>query len=303
MTEKCSPPPTILPSQKRVIAIGDLHGDWKALISCLKLAKLVDRDLNWCAQPPSTKVIQLGDQLDRGGRNCSSDTDEASELKIFNYLDKLHSQATQVGGGVFSLLGNHELMNVRGDMRFTTPMSQKDFGNSLEDRIDAFKPGGYMAKRMACTRNIIMKVGSFLFVHGGYLPNHGQLSLGEINRIMREYLLGNVYLSQQKYFDDLYLKESSLLWTRRLSGKKPQCGQLNKVFEQLNLNGLVVGHTPQENGIQSSCYQKLWKIDTGMSGAFCRRNPNYQVLEILDDGQANSLNNFKPIRILSSEET
>ena len=76
----------------------------------------------------------------------------------------------------------------------------------------------------------------------------------------------------------------------------------DKVFEQLNLNGLVVGHTPQENGIQSSCYQKLWKIDTGMSGAFCHKNPNYQVLEVLDDGQANSLNNFKPIRVLSSKD-
>ena len=87
MSDRCSPPPTILPSQERIIAIGDIHGDWKALISCLKVSKLIDKNLNWCAQPPSTKVIQLGDQLDRGGRNCPSDTDEASELKIFDYLD------------------------------------------------------------------------------------------------------------------------------------------------------------------------------------------------------------------------
>ncbi len=108
-----------------------------------------------------------------------------------------------------------------------------------------------------------------------------------------------MYLSQQKYFDELYLKQSSLLWTRRLSGNRPQCGQLNKVFEQLNLNGLIVGHSPQENGITSSCHQKLWKIDTGVSGAFCHQNPKYQVLEILDDGQKSSSNNFNPIRVLS----
>lgn len=297
--EFCSPPPTILPSKKRIIAIGDLHGDWKALIMCLKIANLIDKDLNWCAQPSDTVVVQLGDQVDRKSRNCLQDSDEASELKIFNYLDKLHQQAQVGGGGVYSLLGNHEIMNVMGDMRFTTPLSQKDFGHTIEDRIDAFKPGGYMAKRLACTRNIIIKIGSFLFVHGGYLPQHNQLSLEQINKIMREYLLGNIYLSQQKYFDDLFLKKSSLLWTRRLSGNKPQCGQLNKVFQQLNLNGLVVGHTPQENGISSSCQQKLWKIDTGMSGAFCNSNPKYQVLEILDDGQKNNLNNFNPIRILS----
>lgn len=299
MNEQCQSPPTILPAQKRIIAIGDLHGDWTALITCLQIANLIDKQLNWCAQPSSTIVIQLGDQIDRKGRGCLHETDEASELKIFDYLDKLHSQAKKVGGGVYSLLGNHEIMNVMGDMRFTTPLSRRDFGDSIEDRIDAFKPGGYMAKRMACTRNIIMKVGSFLFVHGGYLPEHGKISLEEINKIMKEYLLGDIYLSQQKYFNDLYLKNSSLLWTRRLSGERPQCKQLNKVFEKLNLNGLVVGHTPQENGISTSCQETLWKIDTGMSGAFCHQNPNYQVLEILDDGQKNSLNNFKPIRILS----
>lgn len=300
MSKKCHPPPTILSAKKRIIAIGDLHGDWKALIKCLKIAKVIDNNLKWNAQPPDTIVVQLGDQLDRKGRNCSTDTDEASELRIFNYLDNLHEQAQLRNGAVYSLLGNHEIMNVMGDMRFTTPLSQKDFGNNLDDRIDAFKPGGYMAKRMACTRNIILKIGSFLFVHGGYLPEHSQLSLEEINKIMREYLLGNVYLSQQKYFDDLFLKKSSLLWTRRLSGKRPQCGQLNKVFQKLNLNGLVVGHTPQEDGITSSCQEKLWKIDTGMSGAFCNPNPSYQVLEILDDGKKNSLNNFNPIRILAS---
>ena len=43
---------------------------------------------------------------------------------------------------------------------------------------------------------------------------------------------------------------------------------------------------------------KLWKIDTAMSKAFCNINKQYQVLEILDDGKSLPSNNSNPIRIL-----
>ncbi len=292
----CQIPPTILPIQDRIIAIGDIHGDWNALINCLKIAKLVDNNLNWSAIPLSTKVIQVGDQVDRGGRNCNLE-DEASEIKIFNLLEKLHIQALKVGGGVYSLLGNHELMNIMGDMRFTSPMSNKDFGQNINDRIDAFKPGGTIARRFACTRNVVMKIGSFLFVHAGFLPNHLELSLERINLIMREYLIGQLSDTNQKYFDEYFLNQNSLLWTRKLVGNQ-NCKLLDLVLDKLKLNGMVIGHTPQLSGIHSSCNNKLWKIDTAMSKAFCNINKQYQVLEILDDGKSLPSNNSNPIRIL-----
>ena len=39
--------PTILPQRKRIIAIGDLHGDYKLTLDCLKLAKVIDNN-NTC---------------------------------------------------------------------------------------------------------------------------------------------------------------------------------------------------------------------------------------------------------------
>lgn len=293
----CQVPPTILPACKRIIAIGDIHGDWKALIKCFSIAKLIDKQLNWAAQPLSTIVIQLGDQVDRGGRDCSI-KDEASEVKIFDLLDKLHSQAQKFEGGVYSLIGNHEIMNTLGDMRFTTKMSQQYFGDSIYDRIDAFKPGGSIALRFACTRNVIMKIGSFLFVHGGILPQHLGLSLEKINQIMRQYLIGDLKNNNKKYFDEYFLNRDSLLWTRKLAGSRPNCQQLNLTLNKLNVNGLIVGHTPQIQGISSSCQSKIWKVDTGMSGAFCQSKPKYQVLEILDNGERLKSNNFKPFKIL-----
>lgn len=55
---------------------------------------------------------------------------------------------------------------------------------------------------------------------------------------------------------------------------------------------MVVGHTPQiENGINSTCDDKVWRVDIGASQAFdvfdkiknSGRKPS--VLEIVDDGK------------------
>ena len=80
-------PPTILPPVSRIIAIGDIHGDLSVLHRSLELAKIAKRDkitnkYHWCANPPDTVVVQVGDIVDRGGRGQTIG-DEASEQEIF----------------------------------------------------------------------------------------------------------------------------------------------------------------------------------------------------------------------------
>ena len=85
--EKCigyNIPPSVLPACKRIISIGDIHGDWNATIRAFILAKLIDSKKNWIADPPDTIVIQVGDILDRRRENM--DTDENSEKKYLIFL-------------------------------------------------------------------------------------------------------------------------------------------------------------------------------------------------------------------------
>ena len=72
-------------------------------------------------------MVQVGDIVDRGGR---PDTigDECSEIKIMDFLDDIHSQAKLYGGGVFCILGNHEIMNVVGNFTYAGNESVKCFG-------------------------------------------------------------------------------------------------------------------------------------------------------------------------------
>ncbi len=287
--------PDILPPCDRIVVIGDLHGDWNVTKEIFLKAKLIDVNFRWIAYPQNTVVVQVGDIVDRGGRPGSIG-DECSELKIMDFLDECHSKAKLYGGGVYCILGNHELMNVVGNFTYSTPMSIKCFGG-VEKRRDAFKPTGSIARRFACTRNVVLKVGSFLFVHAGIAPKHLTKNIKEINQDMRDYLTspGTAFTPE---FQEYYMAYEGLLWNREFSIGNPDCNKIQKVLNHFKVGSMIVGHTIQEQGINSKCDKKIWKVDTGMSDAF-GVNGKIQVLEILNDGKSSAKNHFKPFRIIT----
>ena len=284
----------ILPPTKRIIVIGDIHGDWNITKKIFLKYNLINSNGKWIAEPKDTKVVQVGDILDRGGR---PDTigDECSEVKIMDFLDEIHEQAHLYGGGVYCILGNHEIMNVVGNFNYSGKESISCFGG-VEGRKKAFQSGGVMAQRFACSRNTVMKIGKFLFVHGGFNEKHLTKSIPEINKIMRKFLQGDKKLYNQDFID-YYMAYNGILWNRELSLGSPDCEKLEKILQHFNVNGLIVGHTVQEGGINGKCNNKIWRVDTGMSQAFGKKQ-NIQVLEILDNGEPNKENEFQPFRIL-----
>ncbi len=83
--------------KKRLVVVGDIHGQFEPFVSILQHAKLIDDKLNWTGSHDS--LIQMGDVFDRGPR-----AKEADEL-----LDKIQKQAANSSGEVIRLVGNHEL--------------------------------------------------------------------------------------------------------------------------------------------------------------------------------------------------
>ena len=90
---------------ERVVAVGDIHGDYDQLVAVLRSASLIDEQGKWSGG--KTHLVQTGDIPDRG-----PDTRKALDL-----LMRLEGEAAQAGGAVHALIGNHEAMNVYGDLR------------------------------------------------------------------------------------------------------------------------------------------------------------------------------------------
>ncbi|MDP8916549.1 MAG: metallophosphoesterase [Pseudomonadota bacterium] len=98
-----------MPTPQRIVAIGDLHGDHRAWRDIAAAAGLVDRAGRWTGG--RTIVVQTGDVVDRG----------PDSLKIIRDLRRLQSEARRTGGKVIALVGNHEAMNITGDLRYVHP--------------------------------------------------------------------------------------------------------------------------------------------------------------------------------------
>lgn len=93
-------------SSSRIVAIGDLHGDHVAFRAIVEAAGLVDPDGAWIGG--DAVLVQTGDVPDRG----------PDSLLILRDLIRLQGEAAASGGQVVALIGNHEAMNVIGDLRY-----------------------------------------------------------------------------------------------------------------------------------------------------------------------------------------
>lgn len=99
----------------RVVAVGDVHGAYERFAAILQSAGVTDASGHWTAG--RTQLVQTGDVLDRG-----SDTRRCLDL-----LMRLESEAKKAGGRVHALLGNHEAMNIVGDLRYVKPAEYASF--------------------------------------------------------------------------------------------------------------------------------------------------------------------------------
>src|SRR2546421_10415005 len=98
----------------RVVAIGDIHGDFDAFAGILQRSQLVDPSLRWAGG--NAILVQTGDVLDRGPKARA----------VMDLLMSLQRDAPKQGGRVIVLMGNHEAMNIYGDLRYVI---DKDYVN------------------------------------------------------------------------------------------------------------------------------------------------------------------------------
>lgn len=303
--------PSIMKKVNKLFVFGDLHGDLKLLKKMLKLAQVVDDDYNWIGN--NAYIVQVGDQIDRcrplWNMDCSNQLttvgDEGSDIEILKLCNKLHEQAQKVGGAIISLLGNHELMNVNGNLTYVSYEGRQEFNNYIDPenpdlkfksgedaRKHAFKPGNEIGTLLGCSRYPAVIIGTHLFVHAGIVNELiEQLTLNDktdietINIAIRMWLLEKL---DKKFIKDIIDGSNiSMFWTRLLGGIPPnvpfqdvRCvNQIGKVLKLFKVNSIIIGHTPQSfvysESLNHTCDGKVWRVDNGSSKAFARFDNEY----------------------------
>lgn len=117
---------------ERVVAFSDVHGDFEAMVATLQSANVIDADLRWSGG--GTHFVLVGDILDRGpGSRAAMDL-----------LMQMETEAAGAGGMVHVLMGNHEVMNLIGDVRYVHP---GEYASFADDESAAQRDKWFMAYR------------------------------------------------------------------------------------------------------------------------------------------------------------
>lgn len=243
------PPAPRAPPPRRVVAVGDLHGDPDATRAVLRLAGVTDDAGAWIGG--DTVLVQTGDVTDRG-------PDSAGVMRI---LRDLAAAAPAQGGRVIALLGNHESMNVRGDWRYVAPEELAAYGGA-EPRAAAYARDGEWGKYIA-SLDAVAIVGDTVFCHGGITPAFADRGVARLNTEVR----GALFAAAKAPVID----ETGPLWYRGYvqDDETTACPALERALAALDVSRMVVGHTTQRDGrVQSRCGGRLTVIDTGISAHY-----------------------------------
>jgi hypothetical protein len=250
----------VAPGGERIVAAGDLHGDLDNAIAALRLAGVVDAAGHWTGG--TATLVQTGDVTDRG----------PDSRAILGWLRALRGEARAAGGEVIALLGNHELMNLRGDWRYVHPGDVTAYGGE-EARRAAFGPEGEDGRWLR-SLDVAAKVGDTVFVHGGVHPDFAAVGLGALSARVR------AAIDQPGQDEVVLVGENSPTWYRGyvMEPEASVCPALTRTLAQLGARRMVVGHTTRRDGrVEARCEGALVVIDVGIADGY---GGNLAVIEI-----------------------
>lgn len=113
---------------QRLVVVPDIHGAYPEFVRLLQATSIVDDSLAWSGG--SAHLVSLGDLLDRG----------AESRKVMDLLMRLQSESREAGGYVHVVAGNHELMNLIGDLRY---VAKEEYAAFAVDESDAMRNGEF----------------------------------------------------------------------------------------------------------------------------------------------------------------
>lgn len=229
----------------RLMVMADTHGEYEIVVEFLRRQGVIDADLNWAFG--DGQMVVTGDIFDRG----------AHQLEILWLLYKLEGEARAAGGALHVLLGNHENIVLRNDLRYLHARyveTARILGAATYP--DLFAPETLLGDWLR-SRPAVLKLGDLLFLHGGISPQvvDQNLSIGDLNagvlRSLDTPVARRDELDEQTAF---IAGNFGPLWFR---GYFPQAtrpdrpymapADLERSLVHFGVSRILVGHTPMDH--------------------------------------------------------
>ena len=269
---------------QRVVAVGDVHGGYEEFVAVLRFAGIIDSSNRWSGG--STHLVQTGDVLDRG----------AHSRQVLELLMALEGEAKRAKGRVHVLLGNHEAMNMYGDLRYVSAGEYASYQTSDSAKLQrraydqladparksdaayqaqwmgehplgwaehrqSFSSGGRFGKYLR-NRPAIVKINDSLFLHGGISAKYAADSLADLNKKIRAEL--NDF---SKLEGGIAMDPEGPLWYRGLASapEAELAGLVDQILTAFGVARVVVGHTPTMGAVVPRFGGRVLMIDVGLS--------------------------------------
>ena len=246
---------------RKLIAVGDVHGQFEGFVKILRHAKLINAQHQWCGG--HNRLVQIGDILDRG----------PFSLKVDALLDQLQAEAVAAGGEVIRLVGNHELELMMENYLIS------EFNRELAAQIRAKLVGQVLAGDLKAA----YAYKGFLFTHAGItrkLMRIFKLQLDDPSAANLAILINLIFKESIKHS---FFKHP--IFNISISRRGPDrfggifwedLEDLLNSYPQGSPVWQVIGHTPVEN-VAIDRVMSMIALDVGM-------HRKLQYVEISDQG-------------------
>ena len=257
----------------KMFIVSDIEGNFAAFRKLLQAGNVIDTGYRWTFG--NGHLVLTGDFVDRGT--------QVNEVLWLIY--SLEDQAKAAGGYVHYVLGNHEIMNMSGDLRYVHPRYLESAGILNVGFTDLYGSNAELGRWLR-TKNVMEKIGDILFIHGGVSAPVNMMDLGthRLNKMVRPHYDDSLMNYKSAELEILY-SDLGPFWYRGYYSGNPSshARTVDSTLRIYKVNKIATGHTVVADTISVLLGGKLINTDVHhlkghTEGLFIENNQYFRVL-------------------------
>lgn len=251
LQKQISVPPAYYPAPSKMLILSDIEGNFAAFRKLLQINQVIDEHFNWTFG--SGHLVLAGDMFDRG--------DQVTECLWLIY--SLEEKAKAAGGWVHFILGNHEIMNLSGNDRYMAEKYKNNYALLGKTLLQVYGEDSELGRWLR-TKNVVEKIGSSLFCHGGISREINKLSvtLEDINRLARPYYGEHKKDYGNEKVNTIMSSSKGPFWYRGYYQNRPAESIIDSTLQKFNVNHIITGHTIIADTVSTFWGGKVINTDT-----------------------------------------